>query len=484
MKFSEGMNRMASEVLSEKMGTVFTTTGEGKLLDLFATIGGLRHQDIDETVAKWARAYHENPTLAANLILYTRDIREGGIGERNIARALYNTLAKLEPIKVATNFSTIVERGRWDDLWYSLVGTSIENQMWDFVMKQLVQDVTDMKEGKPISLLAKWLPSVNTSSKTTREMASRFITYAKIKPRTYRKTLSMLREYLNIVERFMSSKDWNSIEFEKVPSKAMSRYIKAFQRNATERFEEYKEKLTKGETKVNVAALTPMDIAKKFFNNRHIDVIDEEQWKGLPNYVDEEHQVVCVADVSGSMTSSNYEPISASVGLATYFAQRNTGAYHNLYMTFTNRPHFLKIEDNWSIEKCFKYVQSKDIGYSTNADLMFKAIFELAKQTHEAPAGVVVISDGEFDSYTRWNSMDSIVSKWNREYEKIGLPAPRIISWNVACRNSTVIAPAEDGIAYCSGYSAGVFKNLVSYLTKEPYEAMVEVLTQPQFCWK
>ena len=80
--------------------------------------------------------------------------------------------------------------------------------------------------------------------------------------------------------------------------------------------------------------------------------------------------------------------------------------------------------------------------------------------------------------------MDSIVSKWNREYEKIGLPAPRIISWNVACRNSTVIAPAEDGIAYCSGYSAGVFKNLVSYLTKEPYEAMVEVLTQPQFCWK
>lgn len=140
MKFSEGMNRMASEVLSEKMGTVFTTTGEGKLLDLFATIGGLRHQDINETVEKWKQAYTENPTLAANLILYTRDIREGGIGERNIARALFHELAILEPEKVKRNFDTIVNIGRWDDL-YSFIDTPVEKDMWNFIKEQLIKDV-------------------------------------------------------------------------------------------------------------------------------------------------------------------------------------------------------------------------------------------------------------------------------------------------------------------------------------------------------
>lgn len=151
MNFANGMKRMATMTTSEKGGTVFTTTGEGKLLDLFATIGGLRHQDINETIKKWKQAYAENPTLAANLILYTRSIRDGGIGERKIARALLHELAILEPEKIRRNFDTIVNVGRWDDL-YSFIDTPVEKDMWNFIKEQLIKDVETVVNETRINL--------------------------------------------------------------------------------------------------------------------------------------------------------------------------------------------------------------------------------------------------------------------------------------------------------------------------------------------
>lgn len=354
---------------------------------------------------------------------------------------------------------------------------------------------------KQISLLAKWLKSINTSSKESRELAYKTCKALGLTPRTYRKTLSMLREYLNIVERFMSSKNWDSIEFEKVPSKAMSRYIKAFQRNATERFEEYKEKLVKGEVKVNAAALTPMDIAKKFLTNggnnywqddwnrsrlkgKILDEVDLAQWDSLKNYVTGENEVVVMADLSGSMSSPNYEPIAASIGLATYFAQRNQGTYHGMFLKFASKPQFVHLSDNVSVEENFKEVLKTPIEYSTDLDAAFKAIYDVAKATNDAPRALVIISDGEIDYFMKSNQCDSVVSKWAREFKNLGLIAPRIISWNVACRNGTVLAPASDGIAFVSGYGAGPFGQLNKLINKSAYEAMVEILTQPQFTWK
>lgn len=502
--FVKNFERMANQTLSENGGIVFSHTGEGALLDLFALIGGMRHQPDNEIISKWKAAYNENPELAANLILYTRDAgRNGGLGERRIGRLLLKELAKIEPEKVKRNFQTIVDIGRWDDL-FSLEGTPCEDAMWGFIKGRFIVDITLMKENKPISLLAKWSPSINTSSKESRRLANKFCKIVGISPRTYRKALSKLRAYIDVVERKMSAREWNEIDYETVPSLAMSRYTKAFNIHNPEAFGEYKSKLSKGEAKVNASVITPSEICRKYIINGGcrawnsgwyggpntkpvvgiLDEVDKAQWNSLPNYVEGGHDVVIMSDISGSMQSPNYEPIAASVGLATYFAQRNTGAYKNLYMSFAGNPSFIKLEEDWDIEKCFSYVLGSAVSYNTNLDLGFKAIFNVAKESGETPSALVVVSDGEIDSYARSGQLDSIASKWAKKYAEVGLKSPKLISWNVAARNGTVLAPASDNVAYVSGSSAGNFRELGNLINYTAYESMCMILTKPEFSWK
>ena len=347
---------------------------------------------------------------------------------------------------------------------------------------------------KKISLLAKWLKSPNTSSKESRELAKLTYQNLGISEKTYRKTLSRLRKYIGVLERTMSDNEWTTIDFSKVPSIAMHRYIGAFNRRLPEQFAKYKEDLANGKTKVNASTLFPYDITQKFFKEYYkggcwnhneekiLNEIDEAQWKTLPNYINEDYEIVCLCDVSGSMTCNNYQPIATSVGLTTYFAQRNKGAYHGKYLTFSSCPRFISLDDNASLEDTLRYVVNTDVGYSTNLDAAMAAIYSVAKETRDVPQALLVISDMEID---RWQGdyCDSIISKWDKKYKAIGLDSPKIILWNVESRHNTYIAPSSDKVAYVSGYGIGPFGNLKTLIDKSAYDAAVEILMQPQFCW-
>lgn len=485
--FADTMRMAGSTTRTENGAVAFNSTGSGALLNLFSKIGGMRKR-IPDVVSEWKSAYRTNPVLAGNLILYSRDFRNGGIGERAIGRALLKEFAYLEPEKVSRNFDTIVDAGRYDDL-FALINTPVEMQMWAYIAEQLDRDIEGCKRKEPISLLAKWMPSVNTSSGATRHLARIACSNLGVTERIYRKTLSKLRAYLNVVEQLMSAGKWNEINFETVPSVAMSRYIKSYNKHCAESFNKYKASLIKGETKVNAGALFPYDICSKFFH-QGLDTIDEEQWRALPNFVNGEYDVVIMADVSGSMTCDNYRPMATSVGLATYFAQHNKGAYKNMYLTFTNSPHFITIEKNQSLESIFRRVSREGMGYSTNLDRAFQAIYNIAEKTNEAPKALVVISDMEIDSWydeDRWGRAEevrSIANKWEQIYQSIGLKSPKLILWNVESRHDTTLAKSNDNVAYVSGYGIGPFKNLTELIELNAYDAMVKILSQKSFCWK
>ena len=66
------------------------------------------------------------------------------------------------------------------------------------------------------------------------------------------------------------------------------------------------------------------------------------------DYVQGGGDFLIMADVSGSMIG---RPMASSVGLAIYFAERNTGAYHNLFMTFSEKPQIVDLKGSNIFEK-------------------------------------------------------------------------------------------------------------------------------------
>ena len=78
--------------------------------------------------------------------------------------------------------------------------------MLDVVCAQLKEDISNMNSGKSISLLAKWIPSINASSPVSRRYAKLICGYIGIQEWDYRKAVSALRTKLDIVEKKMSTK--------------------------------------------------------------------------------------------------------------------------------------------------------------------------------------------------------------------------------------------------------------------------------------
>ena len=485
--FSNVFSALADTTTTGNGAVCYSTTGS-ELLNLFATIGGMRDRSEDDVVKMWLFARNEDKELADNLILYVRSIRGSGIGERKLGKLLLKQLAKIDPAKVRRNFDTIVNTGRWDDL-YVFVGTPVEDFMFSFLKEQFEKDWNDMNEGKAISLLAKWLKSCNTSSQISRRLGRLTAINFGLSETQYRKKLSKLRAYLKVLETKMSAGKWDEIDFSSVPSKAMNMYADAFIRNCPAKFAEYKKAVSEGREKVNAATLFPYDITHKYFTMHRYggwDTIYDEQWKALPNYLEGEKDVLCIVDTSGSMTCCDCMPISTAVGLGVYFAQRNKGDYHNMFMTFSSEPTLCKIKDEWSLKQCLDYVCKADWGGSTNLDKSYCAIYDIAVRTQDAPAALVVISDMEIDTW-RIEGNDyafSITEKWEKKFKAAGLNFPKLIYWNVAARNSHFLANSNDNVAFVSGAGLGPFKNFLTLIEKSAYEAMVDILNKEEFKWR
>ena len=476
--FINGFDERTSMDTTENGGLCYRSSGGGALLDFFAIVGGMRKRDEADIVQMYHAARKEDKELADKIILYVSNIREGGLGERRIGRILLKALAFLDRYKVERNFQTFVTNSRFDCL-YALEGTPAETAMWQFMKDTLLKDATAMKAGKPISLAAKWMKSINTSSAESKRLARKFCTVAGISERTYRKTLAALRKYSNVVEVKMSANEWEDINFEAVPSIAMKRYSTAFGKHCPNAFTQYKRELTTGEAKVNAQTLYPYDITYQFMYGGNADRnILEAQWKAQKNWFKEGRNVVCCADVSDSMRGM---PMAASIGLAMYCARYNTGAYNGYYLTFTGKPYFYKIDENESLETNIRKVM-RNVGYNTEMDKMFEAIYEMAVRENDAPDALVIVSDMEIDRFMRANACDDIITKWVNKFRNAGLECPKMILWNCESRQNTYLARHNNPyVGFVSGCSAGTFANLSELIDNSAYDAMVKILSQYEF---
>lgn len=477
MSFADALRTAGSFTHTENGAVALNTTGSA-CLDFFSTAGSLREASEERIQALFGEAFREDPLCAVKTAFYARDIREG-LGERRTFRTLLKYMALHHPGALRPNLDLVGVFGRYDDL-YCLVGTPLEEEMWAAMKKQFLEDLENLEKGNAISLLAKWIKTADASSRETRRMG--ILTAGKLGYQVYdfKRMIRRMRKHIGVVEGLMSAGRWEEIKYSQVPSRAMMIYRRAFLRHDEERFSEFVNKAAAGEEKIHSDALFPYDIVEKILYRGEDSRVLEAQWNQLPDYVEKGTNAIVMADVSGSMYG---RPMSTSVGLAVYFAERNQGAYHNLFMTFSSNPQVVVLRGE-DLGQKIRNVSKAEWGMTTNLKAAFDKVLEIALESHisrqDMPRAIIVISDMEIDRCgdREWTFYDKMASR----FRKYGYDIPNVVFWNVNSRHDVFHADRNrKGVQLVSGQSASMFQQVLACLDSTPLEMMEKVIGSERY---
>ena len=515
-KFENALKNTLNDEISvtENLACGFKTAGN-PLLDINFAVSSLRSKSNTEVEKMFSDAFYFNPLLATKWLFMLRDVRFG-LGERRSFRICFKWLANTRPEIVKKLIPLVAEYGRFDDIIYS----GLEGELWDnvvdIVVNQLEQDVKNMEAGKPVSLMAKWLPSCNTSSRSTVAIARKLIASLGMSEKQYRKTLSKLRAYLKVIEVKMSAKQWSEIDYEAVPSKANCKYNSAFLRNDETRRRAFLSALEKGEAKINSSTNFPCDIVHAYTKNDHVswyrsrieseDAALEAMWKALPDYTNglDKSSTIVVADGSGSMTcgvgSGSMTALEVANSLAIYFAEKLEGVFKDKYITFSDTPKYVDFTKAKSLAEKLNIAYEHDECANTNVEAVFDLLLETATRNNlkqeDIPSNVLIVSDMEFDQGTSWSGeygysryntgrysanrnalFESIKQKWI----DAGYKLPRLVYWNVNSRTGTIpLQQNEMGIALVSGFSPTIAQMVFS-AKLDPFDVLKDAINVPRY---
>ena len=484
MNMAEMMKETANVTLTENGAVTLRTTGSD-CLDLFSTIGALRKADENDIIERFIRAYCESPDTAMKILFYARDVR-GGLGERRTFRILLRWLADNHSASVIKNIQYIPEFGRYDDL-LELSGTACESEAVAFIKEQLEKDVEALDKDGDVSLLAKWLPSVNTSNNAAVRAGKKLAKLLGMSESKYRKTLSALRAQIKIIENNLREKKYD-FDYEKQPSKALFKYRQAFIRNDNDRYTDYLDRVSKGEAKMNTGTLMPYELVESVLNK--LTAMSEEEktavnttWEKLEDFGGDEN-ILAVIDGSGSMYAWKAPtPASVALSLGLYFAERNKGAFANHFITFSHAPQMIEIKGDNFVDK-LRYVTTFDEVADTNLEAVFRLVLETAvkyKVTQsELPSKLVIISDMEFNYCVEDGDLTNFENA-RRMFEENGYRLPDVVFWNVASRNrQQPVSQNEQGAALVSGCTPRLF-SMIAGGELSPLKIMLEIIGSERY---
>lgn len=494
--------------LTENAAVGYRTSGK-ELLDLNFAVSSMRNWNEIEICKAFTKAYYENSLLAVKWLFYLRDIRGNGMGERRTFRICFKWLVENHFDKVMSLVELIPEYGRYDD-WLFLLDSKANDIVMSQIKRQLEVDICNMEQGKEISLLAKWLPSCNASSSQTKLYAKNICKMLGYKESEYRKTLSALRAFLNVVEVKMSAREWSAINYSSLPSRANLLYGNAFLRNDEERRREFLSKLSSGEEKINASTLFPSDIVHKYYGaskrySWRAKLSDRNEtleglWEALPDYVGQDSSTLVVRDGSGSMQTkvgnTSVTALNVSTALAIYFAEHLKGQFYNKFITFSSRPEMIDMSNATSLrdklEICDDHADCSNTNLKAVFDLILSTAISNNLEQNELPKNILIVSDMEFDSmmgiYSRRGSFNqegsstkTLLESIAAEYQAHGYILPRLIFWNVCSRTNTIpLQENEAGVALVSGFNPAVY-NMVLSNELDPYKCLLAQINSERY---
>jgi hypothetical protein len=498
-----------------------TGTSSGRVSLYFKSVRGLNAPRLYEYLGA---AASEDVTDAFLLAFHIRDCR-GGKGERDLGRQALVWLFLNYPDEFMRVVPLMAEYGRWDDIlqfwpsvldlrdlifvrknWASTVPDAralkklrgLQDQFVLLVYDQLTADVANLKEGKPVSLCAKWAPTEGDALDCEHSVVQTLCRVGKMTPKTYRKAFTTpLRAYIKVVERYMCLKDWDKIEYSKVPSCAMKRLKKAFSKNDPERFAEWQRNLELGNTTVKGAQLFPHELIHEVRTKHHSDPVCEGQWRVLEEMTAEMGSLtdsIAVCDVSPSMQSwtstanrkLSFTPMDVGMAISLLIGHVVKGAFHNHIITFDDTPTFHLLKDGSLLERYRALSQAK-WGHSTNLQAVFDLILTQAKKhklkAEDLPKRIFIVSDMQFDvAIPKQGHEETNFSAIDAKYKASGYSRPQLVFWNVNGESSDYpVTVNEQGTAMISGFSTSVMKAILDGSEFTPLSIMRNTLDSDRY---
>lgn len=446
-------------------------------LDLFYKVGNRgKNSDSSEIPNLFKKAYADNPDLAIKIMGWSRSVRNGAGVRQHIRTIIETGLIQAELI----NWSWFGRNGYWKDLFY------FHPKAFGHYILPAIKDALNSED----NLILKYLPRRKKKAGHKNNWWINYLRgFLELDDREYRKLCSSFVT----PETKMCSNQWSEIKYEEVPSVCMNRNRKNFMAHDKERFEKFIGSVLKKETvdgkiaKMNVSALYPHQIIEPFARksaygamhvSQQVKDFAQAQWSQLGEKFKTSKKIFVVADTSGSMEP---DAICISKALAIFMAERLTGAFHNFYAIFSDRPAFFQFNDEDSIYDKVNAMKNEDAG-STDIEALFDMILSRAVgmriPVEDMPETIMIISDMQFNA-SRMGA-HNITSLIADKYKRSGYPLPEVLFWNVRNSEGVPVTQDQSGVALFSGASPNsVGQMLGGYLN--PVESMMKVVDKEEY---
>ena len=455
--------------IGEKGSDVYTAEGVGSALVALNTllVRGVTKEAVNQQMEQvgsflpgdiWA----EPEAIAAYedlwvLLFQNRDIR-GGKGERASTTLMWEYMLEHHREDALKMLPLLTEYGCWRDLFQlTTVSPMVIDVVIDLVQQQLVKDLDAAAEGKPLSLLAKWIPREDRQPELAKLFAKRLFP-DEIRPasrmKMYRKKISALNRVLKTTEVAMCGGEWASIQPQNVPGRCLQKNMKAFlnepgnkrtvtrlRRGASLRYPDIEDRMVcrehfqdfflaakEGKATVKAANVVyPHELIKKavtsmrqtyhqyYGEETHADSslsADEKngvlaQWSAIVKEAREAGGLgrsLAMCDFSGSMQSSGKNgdtPYWVSMAMGLLIAEITSAEFRDTFLTFDSNPMLHRLPKEGDLFDRIASIGQVGQGLSTDfqkaMDLVLANLKKARCRPGEEPDNLIVITDMNWD---------------------------------------------------------------------------------------
>lgn len=516
-------------------GALSNSTSGSACLDYFSKMGSFRGRTNNEVASSMGSIFGEDPLLATKLVFFNRlitrkpkgfnnesDVLHKGSGNKDEFIRSLNWLHNNYPDILYKNLWLVPVISRWSDLWYYSPVTKLTLDIDKTEVYKLIK--TGLASDYHRGLICKHLPKIRSRRNTKNDRHRWLNTFARglceylgINETQYRKLKSDPDNTAHLWQRQMCNNDWNDINFDLIPGKALFALLSQKgkdRKNAIERHnleQKYLEwikkqpvaKFTGYPYELYKAARSGRSLIQKYTYDAQFDGLIAKAKESVPSELLEKG-VLCALDTSGSMSSSYYmggiqdvglAPIDVCVGLGIYFASLIEGYFHNHVIMFDDTSKFLKLQGESFCDKVDQISRQATAWGGTNFSSIIAEILRVRCNHPEIPVEdypevILVCSDMQF-SIAGDNTKTNY--EWAVEqFKSAGLNPPIFIWWmlNAQFTGDVPVLSGDNGNILISGFDPAIVTTLLGgtekiidketgeLRNKNPLEMMNECLDQ------